>query len=370
MRTVLHIGMPKTGSTVLQDSLRASHAVLTAQGVLYPENPPDCPFNNHRMLLFGFLPHRDLPRHVRKYPRYAPGTLCVNYAAFLNQLRRQVDEAGPAATILSSESLFRPLPARGRASLAAALAPFGPTTVAVYLRRPSDYYLSALQQRLKSSHTVTPPRVQSPLAVLASYARAFGATALRPRVYDRSLLADGDIVADFLTAHLPEFAIDPATLARGGRANETVSAEAMDLMRSFRLVFHAREEDTPSAAGAALLRALEKVGRKLGAGRPRLRPEIADRIDYARSDPLQLRDAYGLVFPEFDYRRLERIGARRPLAVILRGLWRPWRLEEVVVIDPEMRRAMLARLVRSRWAGADPTRALWIESLLRAPNTA
>lgn len=65
MRTILHIGMPKTRSTVLQDCLRGP------RGALYPQNPPGRPFSNHPMPLFGFLPRRDPPRRVRKYPRRA-----------------------------------------------------------------------------------------------------------------------------------------------------------------------------------------------------------------------------------------------------------------------------------------------------------
>ena len=370
MRTVLHIGMPKTGSTALQDCLRAARPALAARGVLYPENPPGCPFNNHRLLLFGFLAHRDLPRHVRKHRQYVPATIAAEYAAFRAHLAAEVAAARPEMLVLSSESLFRPLDARGRAALAAALAPFGPTTVAVYLRRPSDYYLSALQQRLKSAHSVTAPRVQSPLRVLAGYASAYGPAALAPRVYDRSLLAESDIVADFLAAYLPEAGLAAAALPHGRRTNETVSAEAMDLMRRFRLAFHADEEDVPSPAGTLLLRALGRADRALGAARPRLRPEIAEAIDYARPDALRLRDAYGLVFPGLDYDRLARVRPGRTLAPLLRGLWRPWRLEEVVAIDPAMRTALLERLARSRWAAADPARARWIAGLMRAPAAA
>jgi hypothetical protein len=290
--------MPKTGSTVLQNCLGAARDRLAAHGVLWPENPPGCPFNNHRLLLFGFLTLPEMPRHIRKHARYTAASLAGDYAAFLAHAAAQVASVRPRVTILSSETLYRPLAPRQGAALAAGLATLGaaPGTVrvAVYLRRPSAYYLSALQQRLKAAHQIPPPRVQSPVRVLAAYAAAFGPEALAPRLYDRGLLAQGDIVADFLGAHLPEAKIDPAALPRPGSANETLSAEAMDLMRRFRLAFHPRDEDAPSPAGSELLRTLRKIDRATGAPRPRLRPEIAKAIDYARADPLQLRDAWGL----------------------------------------------------------------------------
>ena len=209
MKTILHIGMPKTGSTVLQDCLRASRDRLAAQGVLYPANPPGCAFNNHRMLIFGFTA---VPRPAAARAQVPRATRRANLGARLRRRSstisaREVAAARPAALVLSSETPVPPARRRGAGrSLAAALARLRrEPTVAVYLRRPSDYYLSALQQRLKSAHTVTPPRVQSPVGVLASYAAAFGAggaaaAGLRPRRCSTS----GDIVADFLAAYLPE----------------------------------------------------------------------------------------------------------------------------------------------------------------------
>ena len=369
MRTVLHVGMPKTGSTALQNCLGAARETLAAHGALWPANPPDCPFNNHRLLLFGFTPFARLPRHVRKHDRYAAATQAADYAAFLAHVAAEVARARPRVTILSCETLYRPLAPRAGAALAAGLAALGAepgaVRVAVYLRRPSAYYLSALQQRLKAAHRIPAPRVQSPLRVFAAYARVFGREALAPRVYDRSLLAQGDIVADFLAAHLPGSGIDAAALPRPGDANATLSAEAMDLMRRFRRAFHPREEDRPSPAGTALLRALRRLDRATGAPRPRLRPEIAEAIDYARPDPLALRDAWGLVFPDLDYGRLARRGAAAMLMDRLAAFRRPPGLEAVVEIDPARRRALAAELARTTWARADPDRAAWAAGLAR-----
>jgi hypothetical protein len=366
MQTILHIGMPKTGSTVLQDRLRISNPALAAKGVLYPSNPPGCPFNNHRLLLFGFTPYEKLPRHVRKVAAYRPETLATDYAAFRDHLANQVTATRPERLVLSSESLFRTLRARGRAALTEAVAPYGPTTVAVYLRRPSSYYLSALQQHLKSSQRVLPPRVPATIVVLRDYRAAFGAEAIRPRIYDRSLLAEGDIVEDFLATHLPETGLTATDLAPVARSNETLSAEAMDLLRAFRAAFHGASDNVPANDSSQLVKALAQIDAKLGAPRPELRPEIADAVDYANRDALAIRDRWGLVFPGLDYDRLKRmLLPDHGLPAILRDRLRPWRLEEIVPIDRELQQAILDRLARSRW-GLVPSRALWIKGLRRS----
>lgn len=370
MQTLLHIGMPKTGSTVLQDRLRASREVLLERGLLYPSNPPGCPFNNHRLLLTGFLAYDKLPRHIRKAAIYRPDNMAETYADFCGHLAREVAETRPERLVLSSESLFRSLPRAGRKALRALLAPYGETRVAVYLRRPSAYYLSALQQRLKASHKVGPPRVGSSLKALDAYAATFGAEALRPRVYDRAQLVEGDIAADFLAAHLPESGLSAGDLAPARRGNETLSAEAMDVLRAFREAFHAERANVATPDSSQLVRSLARIDAALGAPRPRLRPEIAEAIDHAHADPLTLRDRWGLVFPGLDYDRLARgLVHDRGLPALLRDQLRPWRLDEIVPIDRDLQQAILGRLARSRWGWA-PDRALWIARLRRAGRKA
>ena len=368
MQTILHIGMAKTGSTVLQDRLRASPEALRAHGLLYPANPPGVRFNNHRLLLLGFTAFADLPRHMLKGDLQGPESLPRAYAGFRAHLAAQVAEARPERVILSSESLFRRLRRKDGAALGEALAPYGPVTVAAYLRRPSAYYLSALQQLLKASHKVAAPRALPILRVLDAYRRAFGPEAVRPRIYDRAQLIEGDITADFLAAHLPGSGLAAGDLAQGRRSNETLSAEAMDVLRGFREAFHGARDNVPSADTRSLLRTLARIDAALGAPRPRLRPEIAASIDYARPDPLTLRDDWGLSFPGIDYDRLARGFHDRGIPALLRGRLRPWRLDEIVPIDRDLQQRLLARLASSRW-GWLPARALWIAGLRRGVLT-
>lgn len=158
MKTFLHIGMPKTGSTALQETLLASHDELLRKGVLYPR-VPDPTFNNHRLLLVGTTPLEKLPRHIRR--NYDEADLEGRKADFLRAVRADQRQHAPQAMVLSSESLFRNFSDAGKKVLMAGLhkigADPGQTTVVAYVRRPADRYLSGLQQHLKASWKITPP---------------------------------------------------------------------------------------------------------------------------------------------------------------------------------------------------------------------
>jgi hypothetical protein len=362
MKTILHIGMPKTGTTALQECLRASRSLLARHGVLYPENPPGCGFNNHRILIFGFTPYGRLPRHILRQSQYTRENYVDKYREFLRNIYGQVEATRPTHTVLSSESLFNRLGPQARRSLVGALEPLGgDVTVAIYLRKPSEFYLSNIQQILKQSHDLGWLRVRATFNPVRSYAKAFGRDAIRLRTYARSMLTNGDIVEDFLASQLADLPIDAATLDRGTNTNETVSAESVDLMRRHRLAFHPDANNVSMADSTRLLRELRRIEKGTAAQKPRLRPEIAEFIDYSRADPLLLRDTYGIVFPGLDYRRLE----RRWLPRLPRLPRRPAGLSELMHIDAAVQREILADLLRTRWARADPARGPWIDGLLR-----
>ena len=365
MKTILHIGMPKTGTTALQDCLRASRPYLAERGILYPQNPPGCSFNNHRMLVFGFLPFEKLPRHIRSHKQYTKENYLEKHEEFLEFLYDQAAQTRPTCMILSSETLFGSLNAAGRRALPEALRPLGERiTVAAYLRQPSEHYVSGLQQRLRQSSDLG--LVKAPLFMrhLRRYVEAFGKEAVVPRVYERSALRNGDIIDDFLGTHLAEAPVDLAKLTRKAGGNTSLSAESMDLMRRYRRAFHRGADDVSTSDSTGLVRALRRSDQATGAGKPRLRPEVAEFIDYSWSDPLRLRDEYGIVFPRLDYRRLE----RRWLPWLPRLPRRPRSLSALVVIDASIQRDILEHLRGSRWAQESPERGAWIADQLQASS--
>jgi hypothetical protein len=358
MKTLLHIGTAKTGSTALQDSLLQSHDYLRAHGVLYPRNAEDVTFNNHRLLAYTLMPFEDLPRHmVRNWKR---ADLDALYATFIDTVKQQIADNAPDCLVLSSETLNRQYPRSSLQKLHDVLDAFGGGTdvsVVVYVRRPSELYLSLLQQKLKASYVVRQPAPSNYYKGLQSYGDFFGADRVFPRIFARATLTDGDIVSDFFQAYLADQGIERDRLAKVGRKNESLSAEAIDIQRRYRLEFHARRDDRQTPSGRMLLKALAKADAAAGAGRPRLKPGIAEMVDYATEGPLWLRDAYGLEFPGYDYARLEREGPQ-PSAT------REYALHELVEIDPGVQAVLIEHVATSAWASEAPEHAAWLGGLL------
>lgn len=353
MDAFLHIGMPKTGSTALQETLLASHEALLARGVLYPR-VPDPSFNNHRLLLVGTTGLRRLPRHIRR--GYTEPELEARKAEFLRATRAALRGHDPRALVLSAESLFRNFSAEGQRVLMAGLGKIGVrpdnTTVVAYVRRPADRYLSGLQQHLKASWKVAPPEPAHYRANLEQYEQLFGNKALSVVPFRREALAGADIVTDFLARFLAPWGVERAAMAPVGAVNETLSAEGVDIQRAYRETFHREDDDRHTPDSLRMFKALQEIDGELGMARPRLAGGIADLVDYAAADPLWMRDRFGVEFPDFDYARLERGDLAVPPE-------RAWRLDELMAIDRTRQAAMLARLAAHRIC-ADPARAAFV----------
>jgi hypothetical protein len=146
----------------------------------------------------------------------------------------------------------------------------------------------------------------------------------------------------------------------GGELNVSVSAESMLVMQSYRKTFYPEADNRLTRDSDALRHMLRKVDASVGAGRPRLRPEIAEFVDYSSRDPLWLRDQRGIVFPDFDYRPLEEGRLRTsPLTDSLA-------LRDIVFIDDTKLAAILETLTGSAWALADQQRRQWIREVQTA----
>lgn len=303
MKVILHFGMPKAGSSALQAGLVAARPALVEAGILYPRAPVLS--HSANALTLGLLPRDELPRYVRHALKGKPPPEAL-FADWMVKIRSRMAQIGGHTLVLSAENLWEIRSPGPAARLRAVLQDLGATRIeaVAYLRRPSDWYLSAAQQVLRASHKLRPLRpvaYRAPLETFAAHVADPGA--LRVFLYDRGAFPGGDVLNHFRETVLPGA---PLEAAPAGRAvNETLSAEGMALLQDYRAAIHpganSRFTDDTRHLRAALKEAEDAVG---GETRPRLYPEIADRLDHGSTDLAWLAEAYGLRFAGIDHARI------------------------------------------------------------------
>jgi hypothetical protein len=204
--------------------------------------------------------------------------------------------------IVSDEYLFQ-LDGETVSRVAAFLAStgHGDVRVIVYLREPSSLFLSLAQQRLKGDCRLADPfSWHYPyLAYLQAWEREFPGR-LTVRSQDRSALTGSSVVTDFAAWVAEALALQRDALAGldcGEDANQTLSADAMDLLWRYQRMFHSRDAGRYTKDGRRLLKVLLAAGERLGLEPPRLRPSIRDLIvSRHRPELMGLIERYGIRF--------------------------------------------------------------------------
>jgi hypothetical protein len=207
----------------------------------------------------------------------------------------------------------------------------------IYVRRPSEYYLSSVQQNLKASHDIKSIR---PLRYRAAIEPYLVTVADKTHVvpFARDALYRQDIAADFARRFLPE-CLPEIQAAAIGSVNETVSAEAMSVLQSYRLHNHSDRDDIRTTDTGALLELLRKAEREAGIfTRPKMKAEVAEAIDaMSRDEVIWLEETFGVVFDGLDVSRLNPHGRRR---------FKPQTVENICEVNQEKRDRLLMLVLR------------------------
>lgn len=248
---VLHIGSGKTGTSTIQRVLRRNPEALRAAGFLYPRAAGRV---RHTKLGLYLRPDDQLVRH----PDWITGDFDVEPAAFRRRLRRRLDreleQSGARSVLFSDEGLFTAgdRTIAGARRLADELG--GAVRLVVYLRRQDDHLVSRYQQVVKTGEII---RLTSWIEKdwtdtydyhqrLTSWQR-LEPDALVVRRFERQRLLGGSLVGDFLDA--AGIAIEEAALSHTESRNESLGAEAIELLRILNLYRVERQGARPRLFG-------------------------------------------------------------------------------------------------------------------------
>lgn len=247
-RAIIHIGLPKTGSTAIQGFLKDNTERLHAHGAHFANAPGR---RNHAMLatfVLGEKARRGLQRRSAKLSS-DPETFQSRLPALIEEELRQLPES-IHTVIYSSEMLGYSVRGVEYAErLKALFEPlFADLRIVVYLRRQDEAAVSAYSTALKAGgktrFTILPEaeslhRYQYH-QVLEVFGAAFGDAALMPRIFDRGVLVGGDVVRDFLDAcglGALDVTPDSAKLIRGS----AFRADVQEFLRRFNNLMEERK---------------------------------------------------------------------------------------------------------------------------------
>ena len=266
MRYLVHIGTNKTGTSSLQRAFFDNREALAAAGIAYP--------------LTGIetAAHHNVSRALKGV---SPDRLGMP-ADWMQQLHAECQDA--EICLLSSEN-FHTMQDPSRML---ALCPQGQTQIIVYIREHAAHLVSWYQQAVQSRNTAMTleefieHHALSFAEMIDKWARAYGDENMIVRLYERSALKKGDVIADFCSFLKPEIT-----------KQLTGKAVAGNLLFTKRLLncFLDKEESLSVANEVAGLIMLDpSFSGKVPTGQ-----ETINRIKYlCRADRAELKERYGL----------------------------------------------------------------------------
>ncbi|TQS70207.1 hypothetical protein ERN12_16410 [Rhodobacteraceae bacterium] len=175
--------------------------------------------------------------------------------------------------------------------------------ILVYLREPAAYYLSRMQESIKSQPgIILPSEFDAKLLwVVEQYEIAFGVKA-DVRAFVRENLVSGDIVTDVLDFVCS--GVGPSSLSVPSKpTNESLSGEvmfALDVLRRYPAQA-GRSVQSGNTGIRQLWRLLDRFDRQIGPpSKPKLYAQAAQQVSEAASqDLIILKNRYGVEFPAY-----------------------------------------------------------------------
>lgn len=204
-RAVVHIGTFKTGSTSIQAFLAENAETLAEQGVYVPHSLGSP--NHHGLALYS-LSLRETTGLIRFYGLQDRAGREAKREEIVSAFNAEMAALAPSIStvVFSNEHLSGLNTAAEVESLRSLLSPhFDTIDIVVYLRRQDLRIVSDYTQKVRDGYSkkldlqdYKPSEGLDLLAFLDKWADAFGAEAIKPRVFSRADFVKGDLIDDFI----------------------------------------------------------------------------------------------------------------------------------------------------------------------------
>lgn len=295
MSLIIHIGTGKTGTTSIQASLELNRKKLISKGMNYPESKK----GEHNILEGAVLPFEKLHRVFRSEYKNCESKVLEDANELCEKIKKSTKEN--SHTIISGEYFLT----LDTSAINKLIGKFGlnsndEITIICYVRQPSSYWLSAIQQGLKGSTKVDNviKRRYPFRAGLQNWIDVFGIQNIVVRPFDRNQLLDGDVVSDFYETiyNLTNIRIENPLLAE--EKNSSVSAEMCILMQELRMELIDTDDDVFSDESRNLIRLINANGKNLEQTKMKFHPYLAEFIDSLHFEDLEwLKENFNVHLP-------------------------------------------------------------------------
>lgn len=273
-KCILHVGMHKTGSTSIQNSL----AELDDEKFYYARimGSP-----NHSVGMFGAFAERPDRGHVRKMMLRKKRTVDEIVGEAKRGIKASIAAAGERTLVISGEGMLR-LNENDLKRLRKFFERHGYSEfeILAYIRPPGGYLSSAIQQRIKAGG-FKDFRIEQSLPdyreKFEKFDQVFGAENVKLSKFDRALLKNGDVVEDFCErSGIPVDSIEIT------RKNEAVSRLTALLVYQYHR--HCDVEQLPPLKAGQSPR-LDELLKKLDPAKFKLTPDVlAPAIEKIKPD--------------------------------------------------------------------------------------
>ncbi|WP_186698739.1 hypothetical protein [Cyanobium sp. NS01] len=309
-RAIIHIGAPKAGSSAIQTFLKAHYEQWQSGGILSLGMTGAKTGLNHRSLYFAF--HQGSISRVDRM-RFKSDDAYAQHRELQRQLLKQeIASHDSCRTLIFSDEYLTRLDLESVRDLRLFLESqaFTEFLILAYVRDPGSLFLSSAQQSIKAHHELPSPIgwQQTFSHVLRTWDSVFPGCTLF-RAYERSTLAEGSVVDDFLQSiRNPNTDAAHANTAASTKGNRNLSmtAEGMALLLNYRRMFHRDKANTFTPDTRQLILTLQEFSGMERFEPPRLREEWRNYIEGCHAEELlQLKTEFGLSYQRVNYEHLK-----------------------------------------------------------------